>query len=63
MKQFISRLSSRKFIVALIAAFVAFGNSVWDWKMSQEQVWSVIMPLLAFLGIEGAGDWIKRYKE
>ena len=59
MKDFLSRLSSRKFILALVAAFVAFGNSAWDWGMTPEQVTAIVLPLLAYIGVEGVKDVIR----
>lgn len=50
------RLLSRKFILALVAAFVGIGNSLFSWGLTDQQVWSVITPLLAFIGVEGAAD-------
>ena len=50
------QLKSRKLWLAIIAAVVAFGNAMWQWGLTEEQVWSVILPLLAFVGIEGAAD-------
>ena len=47
---FLLSLLSRKFILSLVAAFVAFGNSYFDWGLSTEQVWAVIGPLLAYIG-------------
>ena len=60
---FLLSLLSRKFLLAVVAAFVAFGNSYFDWGLSTEQVWGVVVPLLAFIGIEGAGDMIERSKQ
>ena len=53
------KLKSRKFWLALVAAFVAFANSYWDLGFSQDQVWAVIIPLLAYIGIEGLVDITK----
>lgn len=49
-------LKSRKLWLAVIAAAVAFGNALWDWGLTNEQVWSVVTPLLAFIGVEGVAD-------
>lgn len=56
MKDLLARLKSRKFILALVAAFVAFGNALWGWGLTTEQVMTVIGPLLLFIGIEGVAD-------
>lgn len=55
-KVFLESMLSRKWLAALIAAFVAFGNVKWNWGLSESQVWAVIGPLLAYMGIEGAAD-------
>lgn len=49
-------LLSRKFLVALVGAIVVFGNHMWNWGLTTDQVWAVLTPLLAYLGIEGAAD-------
>ena len=59
-KNFLKSLLSRKFILALVAAFVAFGNNAWGWGLSEGEVWAVVTPLLAFVGVEGAADWKER---
>ena len=58
-KIFLVSLLSRKFILAVAGAMVAFGNSFWDWGLTNEQVVAVILPLLAFIGIEGIRDITK----
>jgi hypothetical protein len=54
--EFLKSLLSRKFLLSLVAAFVAFGNAMWDWELSQEQVWAILVPLLGFIGVEGIAD-------
>lgn len=49
-------LKSRKLWLAVVGAAVAFGNAMWDWGLSNDQVWSVIAPLLAYIGVEGIAD-------
>lgn len=51
-----TQLKSRKFWLAVIAAVVAFGNGMFDWGLSTEQIITVITPLLAYVGIEGIAD-------
>jgi len=53
------RLTSRKFILALVGALVAFGNSFWGWDLTTTEVWSILAPLLAYIGVEGVNDWQK----
>ena len=55
-------LKSRKLWVALIAAFVAFGNSLFDWGLKSEEVWMVVLPLLGYLGVEGGADVVSRWQ-
>lgn len=57
LSEFLVRLSSRKFLLAVVAGAVAFGNSFWNWGLTTEEVWQILVPLLAFVGIEGARDW------
>jgi hypothetical protein len=46
--------TSKKFLAAGIAAVVAFVASLF--KLSQEQVWTIITPLLAYIGAQGFAD-------
>lgn len=50
------QLKSRKLWLAIIAALVAFGNAMFNWGLTTEQVLTVIAPLLAYVGIEGVAD-------
>lgn len=54
------QLKSRKLWLAIIAAVVAFGNGMFEWGLSTEQVITVIAPLLTYIGIEGAADLKER---
>ena len=49
-------LKSRKLWLAVIAALVAFGNAMFNWGLTTEQVLTVIAPLLTYVGIEGVAD-------
>lgn len=49
-------LKSRKLWLAIIAATIAFGNAMWDWGFTLEQVWTILTPFLMFIGVEGAAD-------
>jgi len=53
---------SRKFIVALIAAGVAFGNAMFNWGLDTAEVVAIITPLLAYIGVEGVADIKERGK-
>lgn len=55
-KQFASSLLTRKFLLAFVAAIVVFGNAMWNWGISEEQVWQILTPILAFIGAEGWAD-------
>ena len=59
-KGFLWSLLSRKFLLALVGAFVAFGNSYFDWGLDQQEVWAVIVPLMGFIGVEGVADFKSR---
>lgn len=50
------QLKSRKLWLALVAAGVAFANGFFDLGLSTEQVFTVITPLLTYIGVEGLAD-------
>lgn len=56
LKTFALSLLSRKLILSVIAGFVAFGNSYWNWGMKIEEVLAIITPLMIFVGAEGWAD-------
>lgn len=56
----VERLTSRKFLLALLAGAVAFVNVYFGLDLTTEQVWTVIAPLLLFIGVEGAADFKAR---
>lgn len=49
-------LLSRKFLLAVVGAVVVFGNYLWNWGITEDQVWAVLTPILAFIGAEGLAD-------
>ena len=49
-------LKSRKFWLAIVAALVVFGNNFFGWGLTDDQVWTFLTPILAFIGVEGAAD-------
>lgn len=55
-KSFLLSLLSRKFLLALVGAIVVLGNRAWGWELSEEEVWKFLVPLLAFIGMEGFAD-------
>lgn len=57
------QVKSRKLWLSLIAAAVAFGNAMWNWGLSQEEVWTIVMPLLAYIGVEGTRDAVEAWRK
>ncbi len=51
-----NQLKSRKLWLSLVAAFVSFGNGMWDWGLSNEEVGAVVLPLIAYIGVQGVAD-------
>ena len=58
-----NQLKSRKLWLALIGAFVAFGNGMWDWGLTSEEVFQILGPLIAYIGVEGARDLFQESKK
>lgn len=50
------RLTSRKLWVAVGASIAAYTLASQDGKISVEEIWQIIIPLLGYLGLEGAAD-------
>ncbi len=61
MKDLLARLTSRKFLLTIIASATAFGVAIQDNTITQPEVWSILTPILAFIGVEGAADTVTRY--
>lgn len=59
---FLDSLKSRKFLLSILAATIAFLNSNLNLGLSVQQVLIVIAPLLTFVGIEGIADIVQRAK-
>lgn len=55
-KIFAQSLLSRKFLLALVAGLVPFGNAMGWWELETEEVWQIIIPIMSFIGIEGVAD-------
>ena len=53
---FLQSLKSRKLILAVVGAVIPFGNAVGWWTLDTNQVWQILTPLLAFIGVEGVAD-------
>ena len=47
---------SRKLWLAIVGAFVAFGNAYWTLGMTVEQVMLILTPILVYIGVEGIKD-------
>ncbi|MDQ3816122.1 MAG: hypothetical protein M3362_00340 [Acidobacteriota bacterium] len=60
MKDLIARLTSRKFLLAVIAAATAYGVAMQDNTITQAEIWTILTPILAFIGVEGAADAVTR---
>jgi hypothetical protein len=61
--KFLDRLKSRKLILAVIGSIVAFGNAYWGWGLTTAEMQVILLPLLAFIGMEGLADTAGRLKE
>lgn len=51
-----SNWKSRKLWLAIIASLVAFSNAFWGLGFTSEQVWEFLIPVLAYIGVEGIRD-------
>jgi hypothetical protein len=61
-KDLLARFTSRKFLLTLAASIAALTAGMQDGILTQPEVWAVITPILAFIGIEGAADVAGRNK-
>jgi hypothetical protein len=59
-KNFLLSLLSRKFLLALIGSAMAYNVAIQDNLITQPEVWSMLTPMLAFIGVEGAADYKTR---
>lgn len=59
---FIDSLKSRKFILSVLASATAFVNSTFHLGLSQDQLMIFILPILAYVIVEGAADLAGRFK-
>ena len=62
MKDLLERLTSRKFLLALLAGSIALGVGVQDGILTQAELWTALAPILTFMGFEGAADVASRGK-
>ena len=58
----LTRLTSRKFLLTLLAVSTALTVAAQDGVFTRDEVWTVIVPILSYLGIEGAADIVGRAK-
>ncbi len=59
---FVDSLKSRKFILSVLASLTALVNSTFHIGLSQDQLMIFILPILAFVIVEGAADIAQRLK-
>lgn len=62
-KAFFQSLLSRKFILAGLASIVAFINSTFNLGITQDQFVFFMMPILAYIIVEGIADIFERAKK
>jgi hypothetical protein len=55
-KVFFESQLSRKYLLAIIAAIIAFGNAAFNWGLTQDQVLLALAPILTWMGFEGVRD-------
>jgi hypothetical protein len=55
------RVTGRKFLLTIIASATAYSVAIEDNTINQSEVWTIITPILAFIGVEGAADTVSRY--
>lgn len=59
--KFLKRLLSRKFLLALLTILILVINAVNpDLNLSPDEIWAMILPVLAYIGVEGAADYKSR---
>ncbi len=61
MNDLIARFTSRKFLLTVIASATAFGVAIQDNTITQPEIWTILTPILAFIGVEGAADTVTRF--
>ena len=55
-KEFLLSLLSRKFLLSIAGAYIAFESGMADGSLSQPELLLVLTPILGFLGVEGFAD-------
>ena len=56
LKQLVKSILTRKFLLAVVSASVVFSNHMWNLGLTEDQIWAVLTPVLAFIGLEGIAD-------
>ncbi len=62
-KIFLLSLLSRKFLLSIAGAYIAFESGMADGSLSQQELLLVLTPILGFLGVEGFADMKRAEKE
>jgi len=55
-KVFLKKITSRKFILAVVASVAVFGNRYFEWGLNEADLWKILLPILTFIGLEGVKD-------
>ncbi len=63
MGDFVNRLKSRKFLLALFACIGAFLTEVLGINISPEAWQTIVTLILGYIAAEGAADAVERYKK
>ena len=61
MKDFLARLSSRKFILAVVAGLVIFLNEAYDLGLDLGAIKEMVKVVLGFILVEGVADTVRAY--
>lgn len=59
MKDFLKRISSRKFLLALIGAFIPVLNRQLEIGLSENEILMILGIIASFIGVEGVLDLTK----
>lgn len=62
MSDFLQRLKSRKFLLALGLAILVFANSMFDLGLTNEEMQNMVAVVIAYIAAEGAADTVERLK-
>ena len=63
MKDFLKRISSRKFIAAVVAGLVVFANHFFGWNLDIAEVQAIVGSLLVYVIAEGTKDVVTEVKK